>query len=69
MFRAGHRIMVQIQSSWFPIEDLNPQTFVPNVEMAKRSDFHAATQRIYHTPSMASQLHVLVIEQPVTSAR
>jgi uncharacterized protein len=69
MFRTGHRIMVQIQSSWFPIEDLNPQTFVSNVEMAKRSDFRVATQRVYHTPSMPSQLHVLVIEQPVTSAR
>jgi putative CocE/NonD family hydrolase len=68
-FRAGHRIMVQVQSSWFPIEDLNPQTYVPNVEMAKRSDFRTATQRIYHTPAMPSQLKVLVVEQPVTSSR
>ena len=47
-FRRGHRIMVQIQSSWFPLTDRNPQTFV-NIPDAKPSDFVKATERVYHT--------------------
>ncbi|MBL8267006.1 CocE/NonD family hydrolase [Steroidobacter sp.] len=47
-FQAGHRIMVQIQSSWFPLYDRNPQTFVPNVAYAPREAYKKATQRIYH---------------------
>ncbi|MDQ3372559.1 MAG: CocE/NonD family hydrolase, partial [Acidobacteriota bacterium] len=46
-FKAGHRIMVQIQSSWFPLTDRNPQTFVPNIFEAKETDFRKATQRVY----------------------
>lgn len=46
-FLKGHRIMVQVQSSWFPIVDRNPQTFVPNIFFAKPTDFVRATQRIY----------------------
>ena len=46
-FRRGHRIMVQVQSSWFPLTDLNPQTFV-DIPNAKPSDFKKATQRVYH---------------------
>jgi predicted acyl esterase len=42
--------MVQVQSSWFPLYDRNPQTFVPNIFFAKPSDYHRATQRIYHSP-------------------
>jgi putative CocE/NonD family hydrolase len=48
VFLPGHRIMVQIQSSWFPLYDRNPQTFVPNIFFAKPSDYKKATQRIYH---------------------
>ncbi len=48
VFLPGHRIMVQIQSSWFPLYDRNPQTFVPNIFWAKPSDYRKATQRIYH---------------------
>ena len=61
-FRAGHRIMVQIQSTWFPIMDRNTQTFVPNIELAKDSDFRKATQRVYHTPSMPSHIKILVTQ-------
>jgi putative CocE/NonD family hydrolase len=48
VFVPGHRIMVQIQSSWFPLYDRNPQTFVPNIFWAKPGDYRKATQRIYH---------------------
>jgi putative CocE/NonD family hydrolase len=49
MFRKGHRIMIQVQSSWFPIIDRNPQKFVPNIFEAKESDFQAATQRVFRS--------------------
>jgi putative CocE/NonD family hydrolase len=49
VFQPGHRIMVQVQSSWFPLYDRNPQTFVPNIFWAKPGDYRKATQRIYHT--------------------
>jgi len=50
VFLPGHRIMVQVQSSWFPLYDRNPQTFVPNIFWAKPGDYRKANQRIYHTP-------------------
>jgi hypothetical protein len=49
VFLPGHRIMVQVQSSWFPLYDRNPQTFVPNIFWAKPEDYHKATQHVYHT--------------------
>jgi uncharacterized protein len=49
VFLPGHRIMVQVQSSWFPLYDRNPQTFVPNIFWAKPADYKKATQRIYHS--------------------
>jgi predicted acyl esterase len=49
VFLPGHRIMVQIQSSWFPLYDRNPQTFVKNIFWAKPEDYKKATQRIYNT--------------------
>jgi len=63
MFLPGHRIMVQIQSTWFPLYDRNPQTFVPNIMYAKPESFVKATQRIWHTPQNAS-----LIEFPVLAA-
>ncbi len=48
VFLPGHRIMVQVQSSWFPLYDRNPQTFVPNIFFAQPGDYQKATQRIYH---------------------
>jgi predicted acyl esterase len=55
-FQKGHRIMVQVQSSWFPIIDRNPQTFVPNIFEAKASDYRPATVKVYRTPRFASHL-------------
>jgi putative CocE/NonD family hydrolase len=49
VFLPGHRLMVQVQSSWFPLYDRNPQTFVPNIFWAKPGDYKKAVQRIYHT--------------------
>ena len=60
-FLKGHRIMVQVQSTWFPLYDRNPQSFVPNYFHAKASDFQSAAQRIYHSSQFASHLDVDVI--------
>ncbi|QUS47053.1 CocE/NonD family hydrolase C-terminal non-catalytic domain-containing protein [Salmonella enterica] len=59
-FRAGHRIVVQVQSSWFPLVDRNPQTFT-DIAKATEADFHAATHRVYRTPEMASSLDVTLV--------
>jgi putative CocE/NonD family hydrolase len=59
-FRRGHRIMVQVQSSWFPLIDLNPQTFTA-IPKAKPEDFKAATQRVYHAAQTPSGLQLLVM--------
>jgi hypothetical protein len=59
-FRRGHRIMVQVQSSWFPLTDRNPQTFV-NIPDAKPSDFVKATERVYHANGQASGVEVKVV--------
>jgi putative CocE/NonD family hydrolase len=55
-FQKGHRIMVQVQSSWFPVIDRNPQTYVPNIFEAKASDYRAAVVKVYRTPRFASHL-------------
>jgi hypothetical protein len=60
VFLPGHRIMVQVQSSWFPLYDRNPQTFVPNIFWAKPDDYKKATQRIYHAPDAASAIELPV---------
>ena len=60
-FKKGHRIMIQVQSSWFPAFDRNPQRYVPNIYDAKASDFVKATQRVYHAPGRASGLEVEVL--------
>ena len=60
-FRKGHRVMVQISSSWFPVIDRNPQTFVPNIFEAKAEDFVRATQRVYRTPAHPSHVALDVI--------
>ena len=61
VFLPGHRIMVQIQSSWFPLYDRNPQTFVPNIFFAKAGDYRKATQRVYHTAGMDSAIELPVV--------
>jgi hypothetical protein len=63
VFLSGHRIMVQIQSSWFPLYDRNPQTFVPNIFWAKPEDYKKATQRIFHALGAASS-----VELPIAAA-
>jgi putative CocE/NonD family hydrolase len=60
-FLPGHRIMVQVQSSWFPLYDRNPQTFVPNIFFAKSGDYKKATQRIYLTGETASSIELPVV--------
>ena len=61
-FLPGHRVMVQVQSSWFPLYDRNPQTFVPNIFFAKPSDYQKATQQIWHAPGTASAIELPVVE-------
>ncbi len=61
VFLPGHRIMVQVQSSWFPLYDRNPQTFVPSIFFAKPADYVAATQRVYHAPGQASFIALPVV--------
>ncbi len=63
VFLPGHRIMVQVQSSWFPLYDRNPQTFVPSIFWAKPEDYCKATQRVYHAPGQASFVELPVAER------
>jgi putative CocE/NonD family hydrolase len=58
-FRSGHRIMIHIQSTWFPLVDRNPQTFT-DIYSAKASDFHAATHRVYRTSERPSGLRIML---------
>ena len=62
-FRKGHRIMVQVQSSWFPLVDRNPQTFT-NIPTAKPEQFVKATETVFHSAGAASGVEVLVLPQP-----
>jgi putative CocE/NonD family hydrolase len=64
VFLPGHRIMVQVQSSWFPLYDRNPQSFVQNIFWAKPEDYKKATQRIYHAPGQASFVELPVVTAP-----
>ena len=61
VFLPGHRVMVQIQSSWFPLYDRNPQTFVPNIFFAEPKDYVKATQRVYRAGSTASFVDLPVV--------
>src|SRR5262245_54868121 len=61
VFLPGHRIMVQVQSSWFPLYDRNPQTFVENIFWAKPGDYSKATQRVYHSVKESSFVELPVI--------
>ena len=60
-FPKGHKIMVQVQSTWFPVIDRNPQTYVPNIYMARDTDYQRATQRIYRTREYASHVALPVV--------
>jgi predicted acyl esterase len=61
-FLPGHRIMVHVQSSWFPLYDRNPQTFVENIGKAQPGDYRPATQRIWFTPEQGSFVEVGVVK-------
>ncbi|GAB3956045.1 hypothetical protein GCM10028805_44680 [Spirosoma harenae] len=63
VFQKGHKIMVQIQSTWFPIIDRNPQTFVPNIFEANESDYKKATQTIFRSAALPSHLELSVVEK------
>ncbi|MFQ5707839.1 MAG: CocE/NonD family hydrolase [bacterium] len=65
-FKKGHRIMVQIQSTWFPMVDINPQRF-EDIFQAKADDFQKATQRVYHTPQYGSHITVHEVQGRQTS--
>jgi putative CocE/NonD family hydrolase len=62
VFLAGHRIMVQVQSSWFPLYDRNPQAFVPSIFWARPEDFQKAVQRIHHAPGRASFVELPLVD-------
>jgi hypothetical protein len=61
VFLRGHRMMVQVQSSWFPLYDRNPQTFVPSIFWAKPGDYRKAVQRVYHAPGRESYVELPVV--------
>jgi uncharacterized protein len=61
VFLPGHRVMVQVQSSWFPLYDRNPQTYVPNIFLAQPEDYRKATQRVYHSSDAPSSLELPVV--------
>jgi putative CocE/NonD family hydrolase len=63
VFLPGHRIMVQVQSSWFPLYDRNPQTFVPNIFWAKPGDYQKAEQKVWHAPGHASFIELPVVHK------
>jgi putative CocE/NonD family hydrolase len=60
-FKKGHRLMVQVHSSWFPLVDRNPQKYVPNIFFANEDDFIVATHRVYRSPELPSQIRVGVM--------
>ncbi len=62
VFLPGHKIMVQLQSSWFPLYDRNPQTFVPNIFFARPEDYKKATERVYHAAGEASFVELPVVK-------
>jgi len=64
VFLPGHRMMVQIQSTWFPLYDRNPQTFIDNIFWAKSEDYRKAVQRVYHAPGQASFIELPVVATP-----
>jgi putative CocE/NonD family hydrolase len=63
VFKKGHRIMVQVQSTWFPLYDRNPQKFVPNIFEAKDSDYQKATQRVYRSKEYPSSVEISVVPE------
>jgi uncharacterized protein len=69
VFKPGHRIMVQVQSTLFPLYDRNPQTFVPNIFFARPGDYVKATQRVYRASGQASYIDLPIVSAPSTQTR
>jgi uncharacterized protein len=67
-FLKGHKIMVEVQSSWFPLYDRNPQTYVPNIMTAPAGAYKAETQTIYGSPQYPSHLEFSVPESSTVGA-
>ncbi|MCB2173401.1 glutaryl-7-ACA acylase, partial [archaeon] len=61
-FQPGHRVMVQVQSSWFPLYDRNPQTFVPNIMYAPPESYVKATQRVWRTTEYPTAIEMPVLK-------
>ena len=68
-FTKCHRIMVQVQSTWFPLYDRNPQKFLPNIVEAKASDYHKATQHIYRSKKYPSSIEISVPPKEVAAQK
>jgi uncharacterized protein len=68
VFKEGHRIMVQVQSTWFPLYDRNPQKFVPNIFEAKAAEYEKATQRIYRSKRFPSSVEISVLPDSQSTA-
>ncbi|MEO7360548.1 MAG: CocE/NonD family hydrolase C-terminal non-catalytic domain-containing protein, partial [Gemmatimonadaceae bacterium] len=62
-FKKGHRIVVHVQSTWYPAVDRNPQRFVPNIYKAKDADFQSATMTVFRSPARPSQLVLNILPQ------
>ena len=62
-FKKGHTIMVQIQSSWFPLVDMNPQKYVDNIYIARSEDFRKAIHRVYHQQGNESYLQIGILNK------
>jgi putative CocE/NonD family hydrolase len=68
VFKKGHRIMVQVQSTWFPVYDRNPQKFVPNIFEAKESDYQKATQHVYRSKRFPSSVEIMTLPSTPATA-
>ncbi len=64
VFLPGHRLMAQVQSSWFPLYDRNPQSFVPSIFWEKPADYRRAVQRIHHAPGQSSFIELPLVTAP-----
>ena len=62
-FKRGHRLQIQIQSTWFPLVDRNPQKYVPNIFKAEKEDFIKATQRVYRSKAHSTYIKIGVLKK------
>ncbi|HVZ96098.1 MAG TPA: CocE/NonD family hydrolase C-terminal non-catalytic domain-containing protein, partial [Chitinophagaceae bacterium] len=62
-FLKGHKIMIQVQSSWFPVIDMNPQKYVPNIFLADKSDYIKTTETVYCNNKLATYIELPVMKE------